>query len=343
MFHRPDAMPSRVRINRCQLTVNGSPFVIKGVCYSPTPVGQSVEYGYSWWSDSGTYTYDFPLLKEMGANTIRTYSSLKATRDALDAAYSNGIYVIMGYWVDWNADFSRFSVRRKIMEDFIFMVNKWKNHPAVLMWAFGNEVNSHVESDRSCWYTLLQEVSQAAHREEGPNYHPVITIEDEIGTIGSHLYGSDDVSLSSLDAWGVSSYRGCSFGTLFSDYRSKTKKPLILAEWGCDALDARTQEENQYEQSRCIESLWEEIEANLGPTGRCLGGTVFEWSDEWWKAGDPSVHNKTASWASAGYYDYVPGQNNINEGWWGITAISPISYVKTPRLAYYVLKKLWKR
>ncbi|MEM2875122.1 MAG: PKD domain-containing protein [Candidatus Hadarchaeales archaeon] len=333
--------PSRVQISNYQVIVNGSPFTIKGVCYSPTPVGSSVEWGFSWWAYSDTYTNDFPMLRDMGANTIRTYSAVNASRGALDAAYNSGIYVIMGYWVDWSADLSNSSVRQGIINGFVSMVRTWKNHPAVLMWALGNEMNYHASPSRSYWYSLLQEAAQAAHSEEGQNYHPVITVEGEIGSIGSAAYGSDDASLTALDAWGVSAYRGQSFGNLFSDYRSKTSKPLILAEWGCDALDARTQTENPSTQAAYIESLWNEISSNLGPSGRCLGGTLFEWSDEWWKAGNPSSHDTTAGWASGGYYDYVAGQNNMNEEWWGITSISSGTFAKTPRQAYYTLKSLW--
>lgn len=342
-LNQPPAEVSRVRIENYQLFVNGEPFVIKGVSYSPTPVGQSIVAGYNWWSDPNTYQTDFPMIREMGANTIRTYDATKATKEAMDAASQNNLYIIMNYWVDWYADLSDPETRQTMIDEFVEMVHKWRDHPAVLMWEFGCEVNMFYPGDKEDWYSLLREAAQAAHEEEGKNFHPVITAEAEILHLGRQEYLSDDASLEALDAWGITIYRGASFG-IFSAYQAKSDKPVILAEWGCDALDIRTMVENQDAQASYVGSLWNEIESNLGIVGgRCLGGTVFEWCDEWWKdeASSPSTHDKTGQWSAGGYYDFVFGQNNMNEEWWGITTISPGTYEKTPREAYYTLKNLW--
>ncbi|MEM2878238.1 MAG: cellulase family glycosylhydrolase [Candidatus Hadarchaeales archaeon] len=329
---------SEVTINGYQILVDGEPFVIKGVCYSPTPVGQGA--GYNWWSNSAIYESDFPMIREMGANTIRTYDARNATKEALDAAYRNGLKVIMGYWVDHNINFSNQSSRDSAKTVFTTMVSKWKDHPAVLMWAFGNEVAMNTPY-KSGWFTLVRETALATKAID-PN-HPFIIIEgDRMGDIGNAEIGSDDATLSALDAWGINSYRGSSFGGLFLEYRTRTNKPIIMTEWGCDALDIRNMEEDQSSQASYIISMWNDIEAELHTGGGiCWGGTVFEWCDEWWKGGNSGVHDKTGQWANAAYYDHVAGRNNMNEEWWGITSTSTGTYEKTPREAYYVLKNSW--
>src|SRR4051812_4960872 len=82
-----------------QLIVNGQPFTVKGVNYSPAPAGHSVSGAgtncigpYQWWTDRPTYLADFPQILTLGANPIRTYGLMNSTGtstqvlQALDAA-----------------------------------------------------------------------------------------------------------------------------------------------------------------------------------------------------------------------------------------------------------------
>ena len=104
-------------------------------------------------------------------------------------------------------------------------------------------------------------------------------------------------------------------------------------------------------------SQWRQIYENLakskGGAGNCLGATLFEWTDEWWKYNsyDPqgwSVHNTEAGWSNPSYYlDIQAAKNmNMNEEWFGIVALSPelenSVNKRTPKKAYYVIKEFWK-
>ena len=54
--------------------VNGKPYIVKGVCYNPIPIGSNHEH--DWWSDSNKpWIADGKLMKEMGINTIRLYET----------------------------------------------------------------------------------------------------------------------------------------------------------------------------------------------------------------------------------------------------------------------------
>lgn len=333
-----------VSISGRQILVDGKLFTIKGVCYSPIPVGQGAVY--NWSNDANTYSTDFPLIKAMGANTIRTYGPPTETA-AMDAAYSNGLYVIMGYWVGHDQDFSVPAVRTAEKNNFISMVNTWKGHPAVLMWAFGNEVwpgGSGTEAQKwSAWYSLVNEVAQEAKNLEGTNYHPVTTINADTGTISRQSYGSADSSMTALGCWGVNLYLGQNFSDRFTEYKLASTKPLLISEWGCDAYNVTASYEDQTTQASYVENQWKEIEQNLSAkdsTKVCLGGTVFEWCDEWWKPNDTGsalfTHDTTTDWTSSYYSD-----PNMNEEWWGIVAQSPGTYTRTTRQAYLTLKTLW--
>ncbi len=112
--------------NHWQLMVDGKPYIIKGITYSPTKVGQSPDKGtlkdwmeedsnqngrldgpYDSWVDQNrnnlqdpdeTVVGDFQLLKEMGLNTIRRYHHpFLPKKEGLREMYKKyGIRVIMG-------------------------------------------------------------------------------------------------------------------------------------------------------------------------------------------------------------------------------------------------------
>ncbi len=84
--------------------------------------------------------------------------------------------------------------------------------------------------------------------------------------------------------------------------------------------------------------------------GDAIGGFVFQWADGWWKYQQNthlSIHDTDASWANGGYKeDYVQGENNMNEEWWGICAKGPANaeglYPLYPRTAYYALQDAFR-
>ena len=275
---------TKVEVRGRQLLVDDVPFTVMGVCFGSTPVGEGWYPLYDWSKDPDLYNVDFPLIKAMGGNTIRIYDSPTETA-ALDAAYDNGIYVIMT-WKVARSTFSMQSVRDEVKEDFLKMVNDWKGHPAILMWCLGNEQNAswNHDGDVKDWYSLVNECAKASHELEGDNFHPVTTGNWEEFNIGDASKLAHDDDMPYLDVWSVQVYRGSSFYDLFSSYTSKSTKPLCITEYGCDSWDAVKNKPNEGAQAEVLCNLWTQMEQNLSTFDSnrvCIGGTLHMWADDW--------------------------------------------------------------
>ena len=83
--------------------------------------------------------------------------------------------------------------------------------------------------------------------------------------------------------------------------------------------------------------------------GNCLGGVIFEWSDEWWKhnegyTSDWNVHNTEGGWSEGAYYFDIraKGNLNMNEEWFGLVSLSTEKEKKTnkraPKKSFFALK-----
>jgi hypothetical protein len=368
------AAPTPVTFSGRKILVNGQPFAVQGVAYSPYPVGTTPAGNstgcsgpYTWWSDPTTYGADFPLIKQMGANTIRAYGILNDTsantvlqvRAALDAAAAQGLYVIMNYYPDHSLDSSAPANQTMWQNGFVAGINAYKDKSAVLIWEFGNEQNID-NGQYSGWYPFVNAVAGAAKTAD--TVHLVSTTEGECAvgcpnspitfTIGSTAPTrlEDDGHMNNLDLWGVNVYRGASFQGLFQALVSSTTKPILVTEFGKDAWHDSIGAEDQAMQASHINSLWQEINSNLSVTGAgsqdLAGGVVFEWTDEWWK--DPS--NNCSEHGTQVKFT-VPADTvdpNYQDEWFGLAAISPIDAVTNPagaqrllRTSYNTLQTFW--
>ncbi len=352
------AQAAQVTVSGRKLLVDGVPFVIKGVNYSPTRAGSRIDLdsptSYNVFADTQTWLNDFPLLKAMGVNTLRLSHAVNATQGFLDAAQQNGFHVVMGYSVNdrWNA--ADASTQAVVKAQVRAMVSAWKDHPAVLMWSIGNEetgpqlpaIGALSDSGRLSWYNFLNNDLAALVKGIDAN-HPITTAIVDVGDIGKTAFGTMDSNLPNVDLWGANIYRGPSFGDAFSVLAATTSKPVWFSEFGSDAYNSVAGREDQEQQASDISAQWMEINRNLSATGAGIlaGGCVFSWSDEWWKgagatggAGGDFVQDTAVDWTNPAYAD--PG---INEEWWGIVAITSGTSQPAKRLrqAYYALRDLW--
>ncbi len=362
---------TQVTVSGRKLLVNGQAFTVQGVNYSPTPVGSTVQNPsancsgpYLWWTDRHTYVADFPLIQKLGANTLRTFSLMNTNTQSaqvlqvLDQAQADNLHVVMGYFVPTFVNLADATVQSQIQSELLTSVNNYKNHPAVLMWVIGNEQNLN-NGNNTAWYDFLNQLAGMV-KSTDPN-HPIASVEGECPqggcataayNIGNAAVHADDAHMTNLDIWGVTAYRGTSFQGLFQALAvsATTTKPILVAEFGKDAYRDSAGQEDQTIQASYINSQWQEIASNLSAAGSgsadLVGGSVFEWTDEWWKdsADDCLTHGNQVLFVRAS--DAV--DPNYQEEWFGLAAVSPVNAVSNPggtnrilRKSYTTLQTFW--
>ena len=363
-----------------QLIVENKPFIVKGVCYNPIPIGQNHQY--DWWSDPNKpWMVDGKLMQEMGVNAIRLYQSHENTEEVKQVIrdlYQNyGIRTILGHWLGfWEHPcplYADKAFQEKVKKEVLDMVNEYKDEPGILLWILGNENNfscfgrvnpwSSEEVDAETdpqkknalrakiYYSFVNELAKEIHRID-PD-HPVALGNGElVGLDYANQYSPD------VDIVACIIYRGKSFGNIFESLRRTFDKPILLAEFGADCYDANLKKEDQEMQAYFLLSQWRQIYENLADnkeraSGNCIGGTMFEWADEWWKhnESDPEgwkIHDTESNWSNGSYYFdiEVPGNKNMNEEWFGIVSVSEELEnglnKRSLRKAYYSIRDFWK-
>jgi beta-galactosidase len=357
-----------------KLQVNGEDYYVKGVVWSYTPRGQN--YSYNLWGESDDFVrkvldYEFGLMKAAGINTIRSFAMIPpewvtyifkeyGIRTVINPLMGRYGYSVGGKWVE-NVDYSEELTRSTLLVDMLEYVKQYKNTPGILMFAFGNESNYGLswssfeienlpEGEQNTakaryLYSLFNEVLK-----EGKKLAPHLPFT----IVNGDIQYIDLIAelMPDLDVFGTNVYRGSSFTSLWADVDAKLDLPVILFEFGSDAFNARELAEDQGAQAVILRDQWKEMynkAAGNGEESNSIGGFVFEWRDEWWKylqTENLDRQDNNASWSNQAYtFDWADGNNNMNEEWFGITALgAPNSdgvHTARPRAAYDVLSAIW--
>jgi hypothetical protein len=151
--------PAKVEIRkadgRFRLYVNGQPFYIQGA---------GIELG------------SVEKLKQHGGNSFRTWSAdngRDSGQQVLDRGLANGLYVSMGLDVDHERrgfDYDNTNAVARQFTKLIGQVEELKNHPALIVWVVGNELN--FEKNPKVW-DAVNDLSRRIHQID-PN-HPTTT------------------------------------------------------------------------------------------------------------------------------------------------------------------------
>lgn len=308
---------------------------------------------------------DLALLKEMGVNTLRLYHHASNKQLLRDMFAQYGIRVMMGdllgmYNVGSGAsweegtDYRNPQQRANMMESVRQMVLEHKDEPYVLFWVLGNENNyggvhgevggkGNASVYPDVYYGFANEVAKMIKSLDPTR--PVAICNGDLFLLDKVAQYAPDV-----DIYGTNSYRGSyGFGkSLWTDIKRIYDKPVFISEYGCPAFyPGKSQEEAEAAQAEYNKHAWEDILYNSGGlgAGNSIGGILFQFMDEWWKAGQPPTFSPYIH-ETVGQFPGPFPAGWFYEEWFGVCSQgngkhSP--FLRQLRKTYFVYQELWKK
>ncbi|MDB4036537.1 glycosidase [Polaribacter sp.] len=361
-----------------KLLVDGKDLMINGMNWDYVPIGTN--YAYSLWKQSdelikAALDAEMSLLKNMGVNTIRVYTGMQPKWIAY-VYETYGIYTMLnhtfgrygltinGVWTPVT-EYDESKTKALLLSEVTAMAKEYKDTPGLLLFLLGNENNYGLfwaGADTEDFPEEEEKKKFIGESRGRPMYKLMNDAAIKMKSINSNIpiaICNGDLLFAEIiaeeckdvDIYGTNMYRGKSFTDAFERVKKELDMPILFTEFGADAFNAVTNEEDQKMQAFYMVENWKEIYQNaagLGKAGNAIGGFTFQFSDGWWKYGQTKnleVHDNNASWSNGGYYlDLEGSNNNMNEEWFGICAKGPTNskglYTLYPRAAYYNLKEV---
>ncbi|WP_428028862.1 glycosyl hydrolase [Ancylobacter sp.] len=199
------AKPATVTISGRDIAVDGQPFAVRGVAG------------------------DGPLavLPGLGATTVRSYG--EDPGKLLDEAGKLGLKVIAGLWVGQprqGADYTDAGFRARQLAELEAVVTKYRDHPALLMWGIGNEVEVEITDDSAVW-PVIEEVASMVARVDPA--HPPLAVLAETGTDKVEKLRKAAPSIAVL---GLNSYGDALYSVVERARKQGWDGPIIVTELG---------------------------------------------------------------------------------------------------------------
>ena len=239
-----------------QLQRDGSPYFIKGV------------------GGDGPRA----LLAKLGGNSIRTWGA-DNLGIVLDDAQKNGLTVCAGLWLGHERHGFNYNNADQVSQQFEAArktILKYRNHPALLLWSIGNEMEGYQKGDNAAIWSAVNNIAAMAKKLD-PS-HPTMTVIAEIG--GDRVKNIQRLC-PDIDIIGINSYGGAA--SLPERYRKAGGvKPYILTEFGPPgAWETKKHsfgalpELSSSEKAAIYQTVYEK--AVLESKGLCLGSYAFVW------------------------------------------------------------------
>ncbi|CAL2062876.1 glycoside hydrolase family 2 TIM barrel-domain containing protein [Tenacibaculum sp. 190524A05c] len=274
-------LPQKVSIKKVNgnhnFYINDSIFKIKGV-------------GFNY-----EYRADFENLKKTGANAIRTWTT-KYADTILSAAKKFDFKVALGIHIGkelWGFDYNDSIAIKKQYERVTKIIEKYKNHPNLLCWVVGNELNLLFDENGGLKdvnpkvYEAMNDIVDYIHKND-PNHPVTITFA---GVIPPHLKVAME-KIPELDLVSVQVYAGLE--TVENEMKATgITKPYMITEFGPKGFweMPKTEWNREIEEASGpkVDGISNRIKKGLikNNSGNCLGGFAFVWGQK---------HERTPTW-----------------------------------------------
>ncbi len=231
----------------------------------------------------GAGGFDYPeRLQAYGGNSTRTWGTDANTINLLNDAQSKGISVLMGLWVGHQAhgfNYDNAAAVQRQLDDFRVLVEMYKDHPAVLGWGIGNEVELGVSNYNLKVWNAINDIAKMIKEVDGNHITLTVTAGIDITKAREIKERAPD-----LDMLGVNAYGG--IGGVYNTLESAGwDKPYVITEWGPNGQwevpktsFGSPLEQTSSEKADAYKQRYET--AIMGHPGNCLGSYVFLWSNK---------------------------------------------------------------
>ncbi len=217
------------------------------------------------------------LLRKAGGNTFRTWGVGDDTPALLDEAQRLGLKVLLGIWLEHERHGFDYDDPKRVQEQFEAAeaaVRKYRDHPAVLAWGVGNEMEGFAKQTKPSVWKAVNDIAAMIKRLD-PR-HPTVTVVAEIG--GDRVKSIHELC-PAIDVVGVNSYGGVL--SLAQRYRAAGgTKPFMVTEygpagpwevpkneWGVPSEKTSTEKAERYRK----------VQTQLAADPLCLGAFAFIW------------------------------------------------------------------
>ncbi|MDP8212886.1 MAG: glycoside hydrolase family 2 TIM barrel-domain containing protein [Candidatus Zapsychrus exili] len=304
-----------------QLLVENKPYVIKGITYVPTKVGQSPDKGtlVNWmeedsnkngnidgpfdsWVDKNKNNEqdedepivgDFQLMKEMGANTLRIYHVPEIpNKELLRKMYKDyGIRVIMGDFIGKYAIGSGASWTEGTDYENL-------DHKKKMLESVRKMVMEHKDEPYLLMWLLGNENNYGVACNADKKPEAYFKFADEVAKMIKSIDKNHPVAVNNgdtlfldvfaknspnVDIFSANVYRGnYGFGSFWEQVFDASGKPAFITEYGCPAYAPHlTLEEGEEVQAEYHKGNWMDIEENFAGRSTGIGNSLGGVTFEW--------------------------------------------------------------
>ncbi|MEZ6317711.1 MAG: glycoside hydrolase family 2 TIM barrel-domain containing protein, partial [Phycisphaerales bacterium] len=220
------------------------------------------------------------LLAGTGGNTARTWGVDSGTTAFLDQAHANGLAVSVGIWLGHTEQGFNYNNPSQVaaqLESARQAVLALRDHPAVLVWGIGNEMEGYGAGDDDAIWNAVEDIA-AMVKSLDPN-HPTMTTVAEIG--GSRV-AKIHALCPDIDIVGINTYGGV--GSIPTRYRDAGgTKPYMVTEYAIWATyeTGTTSWGAPWEPTSTVKGpVYANAYNTLHADSLCLGSIAFAWGDK---------------------------------------------------------------
>ncbi len=264
--------PAKVQVSKASGTwkvyKDGEPFFIKGV--------------------AGGQYYD--RITEFGGNTLRTYGINDSTMVIMDRAHEFGLSVAFGLWLQQPEYGFDYTDSVKVQEQLAMLtqqVREYKDHPALLFWILGNELDGHYEDNenKQAMWEAVNQVSEMIHREDLDHPTTIAIINASVEKLLDMQKWAPDLDFFSSNAKYPQTglvvphlqEAGWDIGFILSEFGNRAlpkgfpESPVLP--WGALVEPTST------EKAQIIDEIYnEDVTPNIAYG--CMGSFAFLWGDQ---------------------------------------------------------------